>query len=259
MVIPCTSTHSRVRPAFTLVEVLLVLMLMTILITMMLPALSASRERSRAFGCMSNLRSVAFDFSIFVDPAIGLDRGDDEDDPQLGNGRIYMETFQESLYGIDEFWERPGSSFVGDTSDLGVMGCPSVRGQIQLLKDRACRSGAVGPRRSVSYAANLRLDRPEARVSDQWTVRQTWVSDRILQTALVPLFFDGDGREAESRSMTPHYAAPPVNPDAPYGDGHAWFPGMRHLDSMHVAFSGGEVLRSTDPLSHVTWRWDYRP
>lgn len=235
------------------------MMLITILLTMMLPALSASRERSRAFGCMSNLRSVAFDFSIFVDPAIGLRRGDDESDPRLSNGRIFMETFQESLYGIDEFWTRPGDSFTGQTSDLGVMGCPSVPGPIQLLRDRACRSGAVGPTRSVSYAANLRLDRPEVRVADQWTVRPSAVSDRVLQTALVPLFLDGDGREAEARVMSPHYTAPPVNPEAPYGDGHAWFPGLRHHDSLHVAFSSGEVLRSSDPVSEIAWRWEYRP
>ena len=114
--------------AFTLVELLISISIVAVLLAILLPALGYAVRAARGFRCQISLRSVAFDFTVFADDQLHGDRGDDP--AAVGPRRFRLETFQESEYGIDEFWRYNGNTHqIPDTEKNDPMRCPAVRGQ----------------------------------------------------------------------------------------------------------------------------------
>lgn len=251
-----TQTGFRYR-GFTLVELLVVISIMAMLIALLIPTLQRVAGKSRQFGCQMNLRSVAFDFSMFADRNLRPKWGDDKSN--LSGNQFWLETFQESEYEIDEFWSRGEPTFRGEVSDLGVMACPEVRGQITMRNETACSEYAIQPARNISFAFNVRLWRPERKLGGMWATPQVPLSDRILSTGReIPLLFDIDAQLAEEQMRLPFYSGPAVDPDAPYSSGSQWFPTTRHDGQMQVAFVGGSVKATMDAVSERNWAWDYQ-
>ena len=62
-----SAVKPRLRPAFTLVELLVVIGIIGILISIILPALAGARERARETTALANLRSVGIAFQTYAD------------------------------------------------------------------------------------------------------------------------------------------------------------------------------------------------
>jgi len=228
------------------------------LLGILLPAMSGAIASARGFRCQMSLRSVAFDFSVFADDTLHGDRGDDE-----GRSTFRLETFQESQYGVDEFWRWGDDVAEIDLPDAmgnNPMRCPSVAAPITLRRNLACSSGAVGPPQSVSYGFNLRLDRAEI-IDDRGRprARQVRIRPHMLEFATVPLLMDVDGQQAFERGSRPVYIAPSLDSQGPFADDRYWYPAQRHRGQANAAFLDGHVAGSGDPLNEEGWQWSYQP
>ena len=249
----------RITPqrGFTLVETLVVIGIVVALVGILAPAIAGAVATSRGFRCQISMRSVAFDFQMFADEALHGDRGDDR-----GRTDFRLETFQESQYGVDEFW-RWGDDIrveLSERSQSDTMRCPSVREPLTLRRNLACSNGAIGPPQSVSYGFNIRLDRAEI-IDSRGRPRAVAVRLRpgILQQGQVPLLFDVDGNRAFENGVSPLYAGPSLNSQGPFAGDRFWFPAPRHGGKLNAVFLDGHVDSTSNPLGEGGWRWDYQP
>lgn len=248
---------TTMRKGFTFVELLIVIAIIAVLVGILSPAIHGALVRARSFKCQMSQRSVAFDFQIFADPQLHGDRGDDGD-----RNAFRLETFQESQYGVDEFWRwgDAGAINLPDIQGNDPMRCPDVRESLTLRNNLACSNGAVGPASSVSYGFNARLHRAE-RVDARGRPRAVSVSLRpdILAQSSVPLLMDVDGLRANELGVNPVYIAPSLDSLGPYADERVWFPSSRHGGKSNVAFIDGHVESSSQPEAESAYDWAYQP
>jgi prepilin-type N-terminal cleavage/methylation domain-containing protein/prepilin-type processing-associated H-X9-DG protein len=236
------------RCAFTLVEMLVTIAIVAVLVSLVAPMLAKTIGTARSFRCQMTLRSAAFDFALFADSQLGPQRGDDS---RLAGDRFHLETFQESLYGVDEFWRWDASTrMVIEEEGLMPLRCSDVDGPLTLVSQTPCSSGGVGPAAAVSYSFNARLDRTDegARVT---------VSADGLDRTDVPLLWDVDGTEAQARGVSPVFSAPGLGTSGAYRENRVWFPALRHNGTGNFAFMDGRVEASGRPLSEAGWDWSY--
>ncbi len=237
------------RAAFSLLEMLVVLGIIALLLAVMLPALSKARRAGRNLKCVANMRHVSEKFIIFADDFAVETRGNVY---PFDRSTFYLETFQESVYQINDFWDFPnGLSISMDPAREPLM-CPEGPYVLKRRANAACSAGAVYPKPNVSIAFNRRLHRPTAGSF------QKLLSSRILNYPNVPLAMDVDAA-APNAPSDPYYTAPPLALTDGYENGEHWIPSQRHDGRMNVAFIGGHVGTSRAPLSAAGWRWSYVP
>lgn len=250
-----------VRVGFTLIELLVALSIISLLLAILLPALSAGRQASQDLRCKANLRNVSMQFMLFADGS-NTHRGQSE---ALGGQRFYIEDFQESVYQIDEFWSGDPEEIESQPLDGNAinMMCPSFgSAKLDRRAGYPCSAGAVGPQKNVSVGFNMRLHRRTQEIDGVNYLRLTQLTPGILQFPDVPLLFDVDGQAAVDAGTIPYYSAPPLLDDScvdAYEDGAHWFPSLRHRNRINVAFIGGHVLSSPEPVREPWWKWGYQP
>lgn len=262
----CSRTNGRVGVTshrgggFTLVEVLAVISIVALMLAIILPAVSHVQARSRGFRCQMSIRSIAFDFGIFADETLHGDRGNDAE--ELGSRLFRLETFQESQYGIDEFWRwgEASTHAFPDSTKADPMRCSSVRGDVVVWKNAPCSQGGVGPPSSISYTFNARLHVGEVvKPNGMYGIKAAHLDSTILTQGMVPLAWDVDGAAANAKGFSPVFSAPAMGSKVVFSNDKFWFPAMRHAGSLNIAFVDGHVASSSDPLdpSHG-WRWEFQ-
>jgi prepilin-type N-terminal cleavage/methylation domain-containing protein/prepilin-type processing-associated H-X9-DG protein len=251
-------SHGLVR-AFTLVELTVVIAIITVLLSFLLPALSAARREMRTLKCSSNLRTVAFNFQFFVE---GQNPEGWGDSARLGRRRFFINDFQDYLYRIDEFWDLPGQTTGTLNAGDEAMICPEGANSLTKQVGFPCGKAALHPIENVSLAVNMRMYRGVVNFMGDPVLApaaSTKVGPDVLNHPCAPLLMDVDGHEAAARGLEPFYTAPPlIDEDAgPYGNGRYWMPSRRHRGRVNVAFIGGHVLSSAHP-EREAWDWAYQ-
>lgn len=248
--------------AFTLVEILVAIAIIAVLMAILLPALGRSMGSARGFRCQMSLRSVAFDFGVFADDQLHGDRKDDR--TELGEARFRLETFQESQYGLDEFWnDRWGADelthTLPDAASNDPMRCAEVRGPITLRASTPCSQGAISPSQNISYTFNVRLHRAEVMDgAGRPKAVPVILNSDIMQQGMVPLVWDVDGAAAYAKDQTPVFSGPSLDSQV-FGQDDYWFPALRHNGAGNFAFIDGHVRSSMRPLAETDWAWDFQP
>lgn len=245
--------------AVTLIELLVAMGVIALLAAILMPALGASRDAARDLECRSKLRAVSQSFIEFADDSGVGRRGDSEN---LGGDRFRIEDFQESVYGVDEYWNGPPAQRVALMAKEQPLVCPAGPTKLERRAGIPCSAGAIGPQANVSVGFNKRLDQRTRFILSRPFPSPAYLTSTILHYPDVPLVFDVDGKVATERDQLPYYAAPPIMTDKQvdiYEDGAAWFPSLRHRGRLNVGFVGGHVLSSTQPTGEPWWRWDFQP
>jgi prepilin-type N-terminal cleavage/methylation domain-containing protein len=79
---PANTTAARTRRGFTLIELLVVIAIISILASLLLPALSRGRESAQRVACSSNLRQCGYALYLYADQ---YNRYPHQREPQAGN------------------------------------------------------------------------------------------------------------------------------------------------------------------------------
>lgn len=244
--------------AFTLVEVLVAISILSILFAILVPALNSGRDAARSLKCRAQYREVAFSFVDFVSRS--SHHGDGE---QWGDSIVKIEDFQESVYRVHEFWDGPATlERVAYQPGKQPLMCPAGPDLLDRRAEMPCTAGAVGPAPNVSSGLNKRLDSKTRYVNGSPFPQKVYLNEKVLMYPDVPLVLDVDGKKAVANGVGPYFTAPPLPNDGPpdiYSNGLSWFPSFRHRGQINVAFIGGHVLSSRSPLTEPWWRWSFQP
>ena len=243
---------------FTLLELLITISIIGVLLALMFPSLSRIIGTSRSFRCQMTMKNAAFDFQVFSDSRFSSNRGDDAMFPD----RFHLETFQEALYGIDEFWAHgsDGLASLDGTQADDRTRCAEVTGSLLVRRDTSCSTGGVGPAENVSFGYNIRLARRMTAGGGRGVrLAPVFLNETILDNGNVPLAIDIDGALAKRLGVSPVFTGPGLDSNGPLSSDKYWFPQMRHGGQANISFIDGHVEATDAPLASSSFLWGFSP
>ena len=187
-------SERRLRSGFTMIELLAVMAIISILISILMPALSSARQRGRITRCQANLRELSHATLRYMsqnDDFFPVSADCRNNDCVLWNGHQYFgwNGVRRNQYG--NHWNRPINS------ELGLEPAPPVDGNLTEVAHCPSDSGAAGetgdPRPlfrvlGTSYPINPILTQGRF---DDWRYRETDVTlSQVLQPSRKVLVFD---------------------------------------------------------------------
>lgn len=107
----------RERKAFTLIEMLMVISIITILATMLLPALQKVKDTSRQVLCTGNLKNIALAMSCYTQ---------DYNDYLPGEGQSYQ-WFYWGPSSVLPFWKQLAPDYINSKN---VWACSKIQGKV---------------------------------------------------------------------------------------------------------------------------------
>jgi len=226
--------HSCNRhPGFTLIELLVVISIIALLIAILLPALGAARQASRASVCLSNLRQFALaGASYTADNRDAFPLAYDYGDP---SGR-WLEWDYEKQYGSQTV--EPGLLWQGNSA-AEVHQCPSFSGEANSLADPY-----TGYNYNTSYLGGFRNFGQVHAIGSART-------DQVLRPTSTAMFGDGQYADGANKFMRSPDRGLWSQATPPHDQGltarHAGTQGYRHAGSTtqtayvdgHASSSGG--------------------
>ena len=124
---PCRAERVvRKRNRFSLIELLIVIAIISILASLLLPALQAAREKANAMSCMNNLKTLGMGMGTYLN-----DSGDDL--PPFRERTNYHSAYWiQALLGYDSHGEESSVHYI----PYSTLGCPAMEVSAQPAPSR---------------------------------------------------------------------------------------------------------------------------
>ncbi|MDD2710676.1 MAG: DUF1559 domain-containing protein [Verrucomicrobiae bacterium] len=164
------------RPGFTLVELLVTMAIISLLASMLAPALSRSREQVRMVSCMNNLRQMGSALFMYAHD------NDDYVIPYHGASGRYFNRYVVDILGVK--YPVPGSWAVKDNVPK-MLFCPSDKAPYQAAPPAGDIFGSYGWNRALSGVYNDQTALPFHKLGEAVAPANTVIGAETTPSILV--------------------------------------------------------------------------